>query len=464
MATILVVDDDSQAVEQVVPLLEQVGHQADFLLEAPYLFQRLAADRPDLILLDVNMPEVDGLTLLGRLMAADEFRDIPVIMVTAERDEQLIARCFDAGAVDFLGKPVRAVELQSRIKIALATRAHILEISRQRDILERARMFNETVVNAMEDVIVLLDGADLTILETNQALLDRLAAPRDGVVGHRCHDWLAGRPTLCPRCADADPPRCLPATALQQQTNQVEERMEFPEDGRRTFTKIMTVPIARPPGTTGQVLFVSRDVTARREAEERLKHLAFHDSLTGLPNRQLFRDRLEQALAQARRRRQLVAVIGFDLDRFKQINDTLGHAMGDLLLQQVGRRLQACVRESDTVARLGGDEFTAILTNLTDLSPVERISTKMLKSLARKHQLEEHRLTVTCSMGISLFPIDGEDQDSLTRAADRALYRAKSQGRNNIQFAASPQQRTHLQSLIGTTDPLGDPSSPLAGN
>jgi diguanylate cyclase (GGDEF)-like protein/PAS domain S-box-containing protein len=179
---------------------------------------------------------------------------------------------------------------------------------------------------------------------------------------------------------------------------------------------------------------VFSDISAMKESESRLDHLAHHDPLTGLPNRLLLNARMEHALARAHRSNTLLAVLFLDLDRFKNINDTLGHPIGDLLLQEVAHRLNGCVREEDTVSRLGGDEFTILLEDLADSRFASSVAEKILGSLADKFMLHEHEVFVTCSVGISIFPADGSDITTLLKNADSALYRAKEQGRNNYQY------------------------------
>lgn len=176
-----------------------------------------------------------------------------------------------------------------------------------------------------------------------------------------------------------------------------------------------------------------RDVTERRQSEETIRHLAYHDALTDLPNRALLADRLTVALAQARRTRQPVAVMFLDIDRFKLINDTLGHVIGDELLKQVGEELSALVRDGDTVARVGGDEFTLLLTGIDESETVSIIARRILETIRQPRTLAEQELRVTTSLGVAMFPADGETAEALLRHADTAMYRAKQQGRDNFQ-------------------------------
>ena len=208
----------------------------------------------------------------------------------------------------------------------------------------------------------------------------------------------------------------------------------------------------------GRVALVIRDLTEAKEAAERMESLVYRDSLTGLPNRRLFEDRLAIALAQAHRYRHRIAVAFVDLDRFKQVNDTLGHAAGDELLRAVARRLSACVREADTVARLAGDEFTLLLPGLNYAEDVGAISRKLLDALRRPFVIGGQEVRVTSSGGIALYPEDGDNEEALLRSADTAMYRAKERGRDDFQLFSPAlaekalKRRTLEEALRGALD------------
>lgn len=187
--------------------------------------------------------------------------------------------------------------------------------------------------------------------------------------------------------------------------------------------------------------FVSQHIASaleRKQAEETIYFQAYHDPLTHLPNRMLFQDRFLQALAHASRSGEILAMLFLDLDRFKTINDTLGHAMGDRLLQSVARRLKENLREGDTVARLGGDEFMIVVCGVRQIEDVATIADKLLSIIRMPFNFENHVLPVTTSIGISIYPYDGQDVEALIRNADIALYRAKEKGRNNYQLFTPP--------------------------
>jgi diguanylate cyclase (GGDEF)-like protein/PAS domain S-box-containing protein len=206
-------------------------------------------------------------------------------------------------------------------------------------------------------------------------------------------------------------------------------------------------------GRAQRVIGVAMDITERKLAEQRIVHMAHHDALTGLPNRVLLRDRIQQAIAQAHRSGTQLAVLFIDLDRFKNINDSLGHQLGDRLLQSVASRILVCVREGDTVARVGGDEFVIVIPGLESAADASTVCAKILEVLANAFHLHGTDLHVAASIGIALYPNDGADAETLMRNADTAMYHAKDSGRANFQFFTphmnvAAQQRLQLENSL----------------
>ena len=199
----------------------------------------------------------------------------------------------------------------------------------------------------------------------------------------------------------------------------------------------------------GQIAIIGTllDISKRKQAEETIQHLAFHDPLTELPNRILFADRIQQALHHAERNKEKVALLFIDLDRFKSVNDTLGHAAGDSILKEVAHRLQNCLRQADTVSRFGGDEFNVLLTQISKEEEVKIIAHKILKALEWPYQVDNQEIFLSGSIGIALYPKDGQDAMSLTKNADTALYRAKDLGRNNYQPYSSTMNSRALERM-----------------
>ena len=221
-----------------------------------------------------------------------------------------------------------------------------------------------------------------------------------------------------------------------------------------SYPKSLSIyPVRAPGGRVAHYVHSFSDISERREAERKIHHLAHHDMLTGLPNRLSLQLRMEQAMAQARRHGTLLAVLMIDMDHFKDINDTLGHHVGDALLVEVGKRLQRCVRQSDVVARLGGDEFVVLVTDMVTTLTAAAVAEKIVAALSAPYAVESYQLHSTPSVGIGVFPNDGETVDDLLRNVDSAMYHAKAAGRNNYQFfndsmSANASERLTLQSSL----------------
>ena len=205
-------------------------------------------------------------------------------------------------------------------------------------------------------------------------------------------------------------------------------------DGVESSIEDSAAPIHDRRGTVTGAVMVFHDVTTARALSLQMAYLAQHDGLTELPNRALLADRLKQAIALASRRKRQLALLFLDMDRFKNINDSLGHAIGDRLLQSVAHRLVSCVRSSDTVSRQGGDEFVILLPDISHLEDAAICSEKIRQALSAPHSMDQHDLHVTGSIGIATYPDDGVDSETLLQHADFAMYHAKEKGRNNVQY------------------------------
>jgi diguanylate cyclase (GGDEF)-like protein/PAS domain S-box-containing protein len=213
--------------------------------------------------------------------------------------------------------------------------------------------------------------------------------------------------------------------------------------GRKGWLSTTKVPLRNSEGKIVGIVGIGQDITERKRVEEELAYMATHDALTGLPNRWLFNDRLTLELARAYRNRQKVAVMLLDLDHFKDVNDTLGHSVGDKLLQVVGERLTSIVRKSDTVARMGGDEFMllSLFPGIRREEDAVKIAQRILQAFRKPFIFDDHEIRITTSIGIAIYPYAGKDADTLIKNADIAMYCAKQRGRDNYQRYSSKEGR-----------------------
>jgi diguanylate cyclase (GGDEF)-like protein/PAS domain S-box-containing protein len=282
-----------------------------------------------------------------------------------------------------------------------------------------------SVVDSTVEAIMVTDESDV-ILSVNPAFTTVTGYPAVDVIGQPASLLDAGR---------HDPAfHAQVRSELATHGRWKGETWARQRDGNVFLVWQAVTAISAAPGTPGRRVSVFSDVTERWRSSERLRHLAFHDPLTDLPNRMLLLERLGQLISQTEREDRRVAVIFLDLDRFKAVNDTLGHAIGDRLLKAVAADLQALVRHADTVARLGGDEFVVLLDNPAGHDEVEMIAQRIVDAISQNRVVDGHALTVGASLGIAMFPQDGSDREQLIACADTALYAVKSTGRNGYRF------------------------------
>jgi diguanylate cyclase (GGDEF)-like protein/PAS domain S-box-containing protein len=307
-------------------------------------------------------------------------------------------------------------------------------------LIEREALF-ETLFAFSPDVVVVTD-AEGRIKETNAQLERFFKYSAHELLGHAIEILIPERYRQnyqAHRRTYDHQPHIGPMGATLELLGVRKDGTEFPVD-------IMHGPVETPRGR--MVLVVIRDITERKQREEDMRdrkalfedetsHLARHDALTDLPNRLLLNDRLTQAISLAHRNHSQLAVLFLDLDGFKHINDSLGHSVGDKLLQSVAERLSSCVRKSDTVSRQGGDEFVILLSEVTQAADAAIIAAKIIAELKRGHRIGKHRLRISASIGLSTYPNDGEDAETLIKHADTAMYDAKHSGRDKYRFFKS---------------------------
>ena len=429
--TILIVDDDTLNRKLLDTMLKLAGYRTVHAASGEGALALVHASAPDLILLDVMMPGMDGNEVTRRLKKNPLTSNIPVIMVTAQIDRAARITGLDAGAEDFLMKPVERAELWLRVRNLLRLKSYSDYLKNHTEILEqevRARTADlqrfRTAMDATADGIMLISRRTMCFIEVNATACSMFRYTSAELMQIGPQHLGAGTYDEC--CTAYD------ELIASNGANVLASNILTRRDGSSFQAEVHRQ--VQQTGDDWVIVAVVRDITERKLAESRLHHLAHFDALTGLPNRALFYETLQNTLHHARKNSAQVAVLFIDLDHFKNINDTLGHACGDELLTQFGERLKLATRQRDTVGRLGGDEFAVILVMPGDTHVAGVVAMKIKDRLRAPFLLKGHEVFATASIGIALSPDDASDHDTLIGYADTAMYRAKVAGRDTFRF------------------------------
>ena len=436
---VLVADDDPVMRLLMLEMLGQVGLdaiEAEDGLQAVACFQSMA---PDLILMDVDMPNMDGFSACREIRSLESGASVPIIMVTGGDDIEAVTNAYEVGATDFVSKPINWPILGHRV----------LYVLRASDAIVRLRIadaHNRAVLAAIPDTFFRL-SKDGYYLDYEQGHDAAAIIPADHCAGKHISE------VLPPEIAD----RIVEQMHVVLETHDIRSvDYELIRFGAVQHFEARLVAT----GDT-EVLGLVRDISERKRTEEQIRRLAYCDSLTGIPNRQAFLETLERELHRSKVGNKKFAVLFMDLDAFKRINDTLGHNVGDHLLKIVSERLRETIRPSDLVsrgdqshnlARLGGDEFTILIPDLERVENALNVAHRVKDAMRRPFLIDGHEIFVTASIGISLFPEDGDDCDSLLKYADTAMYHAKNCGKNNAKLYSSSltmQIMSHVKLEVG---------------
>ncbi len=298
----------------------------------------------------------------------------------------------------------------------------VTELRKAEEQIRQQNIFLSAVINALPHPLYVIDA------DTHLVKLANASACRGQLrAGLTCHKL--SHNSIYP-CLGKDHP-CPIEKVRKTRKPAVVEHIHCSSDGTSRNVEVHCSPILDKKGNIVQLIEYTIDISERKLAEQQLEYLAYFDTLTGIPNRRLFFDRLNHAVSMAKRDDDMFALLFLDLDRFKFVNDSFGHGTGDLLLQEVARRLKDFIRESDTVARTGGDEFAIILTRISDARDAERVAGKISESLSRPFYPAGQKCAIGTSIGISIYPFDAVDSETLLKKADTAMYRAKSSRRDD---------------------------------
>ncbi len=445
--TILVVDDDADARLVMRAALRKAGFDVRMAEGGHDALRQFRSDPCDLVMLDVEMPDLGG-NEVCTLLRAEAGPLLPIVMVTGMDDVASVEAAYQHGATDFIAKPVHWALIGHRVRYIFRSHQALLD-------LRAAEARNAAVLNAIPDLLfeVDIDGRYLDY-----------RAPRSELPAAPGPTWI-GR-TVAEMLPPAEAAVCMVAlrSALESGFSHGAQ-IELPAEGGMAWFEWSVSRKAVAEGEKPRFIVLSRDITDRKVAEARVARLAYYDSLTGLPNRQSFLDRVDREIQRAEQQHERLAVLFMDLDGFKTVNDTLGHAAGDVVLQRTAERLRDGLRPADLLsrvtgfgdlsgghlqlelARLGGDEFTALLLNIDRPDDAVIVAHRIGQLMRKPFLVEGREVNLSASIGIALYPEDGADGATLLKHADTAMYHAKNSGRDNAQIYRSSLTRKIMERM-----------------
>lgn len=452
VSRLLIVDDDIVLARSLQQLTELVGYQVKVCHRGVDALALLAVESFDLLLLDLVMPGMDGHAVIDNVRR--DFPKIPIIVVTATGTVSEAVQSLEKGVYDFIRKPYEPAELLRTIENALTKS----QLERMQAVtsskLDHYENLNHYLVDSSPDIIYTLDEKGRFTF-VNKRVFSLLGYLVDELIGEHYSMLVYGEDI------DAAKYAFRAQSSFERATYNVELRLRCQSDREEyRYFDISFIPILNTArvdhiGASKEFLplkgsyGVARDITERKKVEYAMAYQAHHDMLTGLPNRTLFNDRLEISIAHAKRNHHRLAVLFLDLDRFKWVNDTLGHSYGDELLKNVASRLKNCLREGDTLARIGGDEFTIILPEVPNKEDVPMVAKKILATLEQPFILDNREINISASIGVAIFPDHGDSIDALTKSADIAMYHVKWKGKNGfMQYDSSMDSIFHKKMSI----------------
>jgi diguanylate cyclase (GGDEF)-like protein/PAS domain S-box-containing protein len=447
--SILVVDDQDLVRDLLVRQLVSRRHTVVGVASGAAALALLRERAFDLLLLDMRMPEMGGREVLTAIKADPQLAGLPVVVLSGDTDIESVVACIELGAEDYLFKPFNSVLLHTRVnasleKKRLRDKERLRQVELERQVAERTALAEQRAADlarSEERYALAARGANDGLwdwdLETNTIFFSprwkAMLGYDEGEIGDSPAEWMD---RLHPDDQELFKVRLSAHFRHILSYFEYEYRIQH-RGGAYRWMLCRGLAVWDAAGRATRIAGSQTDITLRRDVERQLQHDALHDLLTGLPNRALFIDRLDRAIAIARRHAgRRFAVLFLDLDRFKNINDSLGHAAGDELLVTVARRIQSCLRPSDTVARLGGDEFTVLIEDVVDDPMVEQIAERIQRAIAEPVVLGDHEAITSASIGITTSALEYLSSADMIRDADTAMYHAKLGGKaRHVLFA-----------------------------
>ncbi|QJB54904.1 diguanylate cyclase [Pseudodesulfovibrio sp. zrk46] len=433
---VLIVDDSQTNLALLDHMLSQEGCEIIQAKSGGEAVNLVKENDFAVILLDIQMPGMNGYEAATRIKKMDKGRHVPIIYITAIfQDEDNVRQGYETGAVDYLFRPVDVDALKSKVRV-------FLELHKQKQLLEeeieQRTQSQKQLTQAEEKYRSIFERAVEGLFQsTNSGQFKEVNPALVEIFGYESAEEMIGVPGIRSTIMFDEDERTRYLTALNRDGFVTNFEFRARKKNGDIIWCSESSRTVLPEEEGGEMLIegVVEDISARKLEELELKHLATVDSLTGVPNRHLFFDRLENALAKAKRYKERLAVLFVDLNEFKMVNDTYGHPIGDQLLCEVASRLQERIRESDTMARLGGDEFGILLPHVEDDEGAIHVAKTLLEALAEPFTIESELVRVGATVGISFYPKDGKDCVSLISRADAAMYGAKRmEGRNYCTF------------------------------
>lgn len=425
---LLVVDDDEDIRVLLEAYLTEKGFNVITADGGKEGLEKYRAGFDGLVITDLDMPEMDGIEFLERLKETDP-DCIGIILTGKGCTETCITSLRDGLAYDYLLKPLENMDLLltacqrawEKKDLELHNRDLMDALKRSNEDLQLAANFFE---NTVEGIVV--TDKDTVILKVNPAFTSITGYAAEEVIGKKTSILKSDRHD---KAFFEDLWKALLSGGQWQ--GRIWNRRKNGE----AFLERLTITCAKDAaGNTTQYSGIFYDITENKREQDHIKNLAYHDPLTGLPNRLLFNDRLAHAIERKKRYKEELSVFFLDLDHFKQVNDTLGHQIGDQLLSEASLRLAACLRKEDTVSRHGGDEFIVLLESHGAENDYLHTAQRIKDAMCKPFQLDGREVRVSASIGIALFPLHGMDPETLIKNADTAMYHAKEKGKNNFQL------------------------------
>ncbi|TCF96642.1 hypothetical protein BZM26_36455 [Paraburkholderia strydomiana] len=383
-------------------------------------------ERVDLILMESDVPVMSGLEITGKIRVIEAMQELPwtpIVVLTAPESLENPATVIQAGADDLVSQTAPEDVLKAKILAMVRTST----VRRQ---LETANGTLNNILNSVSEGVHVLDMHGVIIAENAASMAMFGWEDADNLVGRPGHETIHHHHANNSTFPVEDCP--IHATLSDGKYRHVQDDVFWRRDNTSFPVEYKCAPLRDNAGNMYGVTVVFRDISERKKAEQHIIYLTQHCPLTDLPNRVLFGDRLKQAILNAKRSRTKFALLFVDIDGFKPVNDRYGHAVGDMLLQRISKRMKQCLRESDTIARIGGDEFVAILPAVNEAEDAISIAEKLRQTIEEPFAVENCVLGVSASIGVAVYPDDGLDEQTLLVNADHAMYQAKSRGGNAV--------------------------------